>query len=131
MRALILLLLLSTHCAADYVLAFHKPKEQCPPCAAMEPVEDALKAQGYDIRRVMKDERPDLVAYYRVKGVPQYVYVVSTARGDYDSGYRIRGWCTPGQLRRFCVTPGAVHVGAATRNGLRALFSPVGLWVEW
>ncbi len=107
---------------ADYVIAFHGPG--CLPCMHMAPVEDALRAEGYDIRTVDASQRQDLAAYYKIHRWPQYVYVTSTPAGDRDSGARILGECTAGQLRRFSVIPHVVTLGAATRNAIKALVSP-------
>lgn len=104
---------------ADYVLAFHGP--HCQPCELMVPVETQVRQEGCDVRTVNVEARKDLAAYYRIRRWPTYVYVVSTARGDFDSGCRIVGRCSAGQLRRFCVMPGLTTFGAAARNVVRAV----------
>ena len=108
---------------ADYVLEFGAT--WCGPCQAQKPVVAQVRREGYDVRPVDFDERKDLVAYYRITKVPTCVYVISTARGDFDSGCRIVGIATAAQLRRFCVAPGVVTVGSAARNAIGAVLSPV------
>ncbi len=104
---------------ADYVLEFGAT--WCGPCQSQKPVVEQVRKEGYDIRPVDFDKRKDLVAYYHITKVPTCVYVLTTARGDFDSGARIVGLATAGQLRRFCYAPGVVTVGAATRNVVRGV----------
>ncbi len=126
--AAILFAWLCDSCKADYVIAFHGPG--CLPCAHMVPVEDALRAEHYDIRTVDASQRKDLASFYNINRWPQYAYVIERGGKPYDSGARLLGEKTPGQLRRFCVIPAATAVGAAARSGVAALFSPLPC-LEW
>lgn len=129
MKALVALLLLCGSVRADYVLAIHGPG--CIPCMQMAPVEKQLRSLGYDIRTIeltgnADDPNAKLAAYYRVTRWPQYIYVRTTARGDFDSGApHLVGTQTAGQLARYCVTPGVVGVVGAVRSAVRSLFSPI------
>jgi len=114
--------------AANYLLAFHT--DNCQPCAAMEPVEAGLRAEGIDLRTYNAKDWPQGAAYYRVARFPTYCYVLSTPRGDFDSGARIVGMATPGQLRRLAKIPRVTTVGAATRSAVRGLFCPIILCIE-
>lgn len=113
---------------ADYILAFHGAG--CSPCAAMEPVEQRIIREGYDLRPVMADERPELAQYYRITRVPCYVYVWETPRGCYDSGRRIVGVSTAAQLRRLATIPTATTAGAAVRSAVRGILGTP-ILLEW
>ena len=113
------LIALSLECRAHYVIAFHG--DGCQPCEAMKPVEKQLRAEGYDLREINVRQRPDLRAYYGVERWPQYVFVVTTPRGDYYGGGRIVGQCTAGQLRRLYAIPVATTIGAAARSVIRGV----------
>lgn len=111
---------------ADYVLSAHLPADQCPPCRAMEPIEDALIARGYDIRRIDATKYEELIRYYHITRFPQYVYVRTTARGDFDSGApHLVGMQSAGTLARYCYVPATVGTVGIARNAVRAIFSPI------
>ena len=117
------LVALSLECRAceskAYVIAFHG--DGCQPCELMRPVEKQLRTEGYDLREINVRERPDLRAYYGVERWPQYVFVVTTPRGDFYGGGRIVGQCTAGQLRRLYAIPVATTIGAAARSVIRGV----------
>ncbi len=117
------IIVLTGRCRADYVIEFNAV--WCGPCHAQKPIVDQVRAEGCDVRPVDMDKRPDLAKYYRITSVPTCVYVISTARGDFDSGARLVGLSTAGQLRRFCVTPNITAIGSAARNAVRAVVNPL------
>ncbi len=92
----------------------------------MLPTEAKLRAEKCDIRTIdISDSKyAALVAYYHVSAVPVYIYVRTTAKGDFDSGYRMLGWQPESRLRRFCSSPGVATVGSATKNAVNALLGP-------
>lgn len=117
MRTLATLLIWAscTVCQADYVVEF--TATWCGPCQKVKPIVEQLRREGYDIRPVDIDERPDLKAAYGVKVVPTFVYVRETLNGSYQMG-RIPGRCTAAQLRRLWVVPQLTTVGSTLRCGV-------------
>lgn len=47
----------------------------CGPCQSMRPAVEALERNGYPVRAVDIDQRPELAERYQVRGVPTFVYV--------------------------------------------------------
>jgi hypothetical protein len=119
--AITLLLIAATvgRCSADFVIAFHGPG--CRPCTEMTPVENALQQQGYDIRACDVTEWPQLARFYRIRTIPQYVYVTEIGGKQYDSGLRIVGKCSQQQLQTLCEYP----IPAAIGDGIRRTFRVV------
>jgi hypothetical protein len=120
------LLLICIPVKADYVLAFHLPDSMCQPCREMKPVEAALLTKGCDIRLVDAQDPKNaaLVAYYKVRPVPVYIYVISTAKGDFDSGHRLLGPQSEKVLHQFCISPGLAKVSSVARRLIDAVFDP-------
>lgn len=114
-----IILLFSTiiPCFGDYVIAFHT--DSCRPCQIVAPLEDKLRAEGFDIRTVDAMRYRDLKIHYQVRRVPVYAYVFEVDGKSYDSGLRLFYPVTEGQLRRFCYIPGVTDAGAAVRATVR------------
>jgi len=112
-----------TPCYGDYVIAFHM--DSCVPCKLMKPVEDKLRAEGFDIREVKADSgeanAQALRRFYQITRVPAYVYVYEAYGKSYDSGTRLLYPVTEGQLRRFCVAPIVTDIGAGARAAVRGI----------
>ena len=83
--------------------------EWCKPCQRMSPIVDRLARQGYAVRKVDCDERPDLVSKYDINLMPTFVLIV---RGK--EVRRIVGETTESELRRMATQIPVVDDGAKT-----------------
>lgn len=72
-RTLLLIAVLAAPAKAQYVLEFYT--ESCLPCAQMRPIIEELKADGYDIRYIDMEKRPDMAQRYGVTKVPTFIAV--------------------------------------------------------
>lgn len=103
---------------ADCVVVFSAT--WCTPCQQMRPAEEKLIGEGYDLRCVDIDQRPDLKRAYRIVRVPTVVYVAETATGTYELG-RQSGLLTEDQLRWFCQPRRMLYNAQPVANAVRSI----------
>lgn len=116
--AMLLLWLCVGSARGDCVICFSA--KWCTPCQQMQPVEEKLRAEGYDIRTVDIDQRPDLKAAYRIVRVPAFAYVAETPTGNFELG-RLYGLRTEDDLRWFCQPRRVLYNAFPVVNAVRSI----------
>lgn len=116
--AMLLLWLCVESARGDCVIYFSA--NWCTPCQRMKPVAEQLQREGFDIRPVDVDARPDLKIAYRVVRVPTFVYVAETPTGNYELG-RLSGLQADPTLRRFCQSRRLLYDPAPVANCIRLI----------
>ncbi|QDT38962.1 trypsin-like peptidase domain-containing protein [Stratiformator vulcanicus] len=90
-----LIVLAVTGAAPDAVL-YDFTAKWCGPCRGMEPTIHKLTAEGFPIRQVDVDQRPDLKAKYKIGAIPAFVLIVN----GQEVARRV-GTATESDLRRM------------------------------
>ena len=68
----------------------------CGPCRSMQPTVERLTRDGYSVKQIDVDQRPDLAKQYRISGLPTFVMVAGGREVD-----RIVGPCDYQRLQQL------------------------------
>lgn len=79
----------------------------CGPCRSMQPIVERLASDGYAVRQIDVDQRPELAQQYRITALPTFVMVAGGREVD-----RVVGPCDYQRLQRLFPQRSARDTGA-------------------